>query len=315
MKLSYLQALRSVMEAGTVTGAAVRMRRSQPQISRLVSDLERELGFRVFARHKKRLIPTSEGREFYARSLHILDQLEEIPGIVREITGRSDAFLRIACQSYIAQALLPEALGKFVRTAPSLRFSVKIHSRAEMGEAVSIPPYDLAIVALPLDHSLLVRSEPFAIADVVAVLPRDHPLARNKTVKATDLTHEPFIALTSETLLRQEIDRMFSDLGLRLNIRGEASAAIATCQMVAQGLGFTLADPLEAHYVSSEKVAVRELTPRLCFSYGFLWPAMEGPTALTVRFAECVAETARARDPKHIKIIHPRGESTFGAVN
>ncbi len=103
------------MEAGTVTGAAVRMRRSQPQISRLVSDLERELGFQVFARHKKRLIPTSEGREFYARSLHILDQLEEIPGIVREITGRSDAFLRIACQSYIAQALLPEALGKFIK--------------------------------------------------------------------------------------------------------------------------------------------------------------------------------------------------------
>ena len=44
-----------------------------------------------------------------------------------------------------------------------------------------------------------------------------------------DLAHEPFIALTSETLLRQEIDRMFSDLGVQLNIRGEASAGIATC--------------------------------------------------------------------------------------
>lgn len=303
------------METGTVTGAAVRMRRSQPQISRLVGDLEKELGFQVFARHKKRLIPTSEGREFYARSLHVLDQVEEIPGIVREITGRGDAYVRIACQSYIAQALLPEALGNFARTEPSLRFSVKIHSRTEMGEALTIPPFDLAIVALPIEHSLLVRCEPFAIADVVAVLPRDHRLARNASVNAADLAHEPFIALTSETLLRQEIDRMFSDLGLVLNIRGEASAGIATCQMVARGLGFTLADPLEAHYVSSEHVAVRELVPRLCFTYGFLWPAMANPTALTVRFAECVAETARARDPKHIKIIAPRRESIFGAIN
>ena len=315
MKLAYLQALRAVMETGTVTAAAVRLRRSQPQVSRLVGDLEKELGFQIFARHKKRLIPTSEGREFYTRSLHVLDHVEEIPGIVREITGRADSYLRIACQSYIAQALLPEALGNFVRTEPSLRFSVNIHSRFEMGQATSIPPYDVAIVALPIDHSLLVRCEPFAIADVVAVLPRDHRLARNETVKATDLAGEPFIALTAETLLRQEVDRMFSDLGVLLNIRGEASAGIATCQMVARGLGFTLADPLEAHYVLSDQVVVRELVPRLCFTYGFLWPATANPTSLTVRFAECVAETARARDPKRIKIIAPRRESVFGAVN
>lgn len=315
MKLAYLQALRAVMETGTVTGAALRMRRSQPQVSRLVSDLEKEVGFQVFARHKKRLIPTSEGREFYSRSLHVLDRVEEIPGIAREITGRGDAFVRIACQSYIAQALLPEALGRFVRTEPSLRFSVNIHSRCEMGQATSIPPYDVAIVALPIDHSLLVRCEPFAIADVVAVLPRDHRLARNAAVNAADLAQEPFIALTSETVLRPEIDRMFSDLGILLNIRGEASAGIATCQMVARGLGFTLADPLEAHYVPADQVVVRDLVPRLCFTYGFLWPAMASPTALMVRLAECVAETARARDPKHIKIIAPRRESTFGAVN
>jgi hypothetical protein len=62
---------------------------------------------------------------------------------------------------------------------------------------------------------------------------------------------------------------MFSDLGVLLNIRGEASAGIATCQMVARGLGFTLADPLEAHYVPSDRVVVRDLVPRLCFTYGF----------------------------------------------
>src|SRR3981081_3265431 len=105
MKLAYLQALRAVMETGTVTGAAVRMRRSQPQTRRLVGDLEKELGLLVFARHKKRLIPTSEGREFYARSLHVLDQLEEIPGIVRESTGRSAPLIRSACKSYTPPAL------------------------------------------------------------------------------------------------------------------------------------------------------------------------------------------------------------------
>jgi hypothetical protein len=170
---------------------------------------------------------------------------------------------------------------------------VNIHSRSEMGRAISI---------LPILRSL--RADRPQPARSLTVRHRGrgrraarHPLARNPSVRAADLAHEPFIALTSETLLRQEIDRMFSDLGLLLNIRGEASAGIATCQMVARGLGFTLADPLEAHYVSSDQVVVRELVPRLCFTYGFLWPAWR-PDGVDGS-PRCVAEQRGPRSEAH----------------
>ena len=96
---------------------------------------------------------------------------------------------------------------------------------------------------------------------------------------------------------------MFSGLGEPLDIRGEASAGMATCQMVARGLGVTLADPLEARYVSSEHVVIRELKPQLNFTYGFLRSATAPASELNLRFAECVARTAKACDPMHIRII------------
>src|SRR5579872_712507 len=110
MKLAHLQALRAVMETGTATGAAVRLGRTQPQVSRLIADFEHDLGLRLFGRDKKRLIPTREGREFYAQALRVLDQVDGIPAAVRKIRATAEIHLNIACQPYIAQALLPDAI-------------------------------------------------------------------------------------------------------------------------------------------------------------------------------------------------------------
>jgi DNA-binding transcriptional LysR family regulator len=303
MKLAYLQALRAVMESGTVTGAAARLGRAQPQVSRLIGDLEQDLRLKLFSREKKRLVPTEEGRAFYAQALRVLEQVDAIPAAVRKIRADDKKHLDLSCQSYIAQALLPEAIATFTKIEPRFTFSVVIRSREEMGRWSANPPYDLAIVALPIDHDLLIRVDAFAVARVVAVLPRGHRLAGRKSVNAAELAKDPFIALTSATLLRKEIDRMFLELGEHLNIRGEASVGMAACQMVAHGLGVTLADPLEARYVSSEEVVVRELKPELYFTYGFLRPATEPPSELNLRFADCVAQTARKRDPVHIRLL------------
>jgi DNA-binding transcriptional LysR family regulator len=303
MKLAYLQALRAVMESGTITEAAARLGRTQPQISRLIAELEEDLSLTLFSRVKRRLVPTEEGRQFYAHALRVLDQVDEIPAAIRKIRAESELHLNLSCQSYIAQALLPEAIAAFTKAEPRFSFSVEVRSREEMGRWFANPPYDLAIVALPIDHDLLIRCDPFALARVVAVLPRGHRLAKRRIVSASDLAKEPFIALTPSTLLRKEIDRMFFEVGERLTIRGEASVGMAACQMVAHGLGVTLADPLEARCVASDTVVVRELRPELNFTYGFLRSATTPPSELNLRFADCVAQTAKSRDPAHIALM------------
>jgi DNA-binding transcriptional LysR family regulator len=305
MKLAYLQAFRAVMEAGTVTAAGERLARTQPQVSRLIFELERELGLRLFSRTKGRLLPTREGRDFYAQALKVLNGIDDIPAAVRKIRAQSEVHLNLACQSYIAQALLPDSIARFLQIEPRFTFSVEIRSRDEMGRWLAAVPYDLAIVALPINHDLLIRSDAFAIARVVAVLPREHRLASRRIIDAHELAKEPFIALSPSTLLRKEIDRMFFELGEQLNIRGEASAGMATCQLVARGLGVTLADPLEARYVSSDHVVVRELKPELSYKYGFLRSTTTPASELNLRFAQCVAETAKERDPEHIRIVAP----------
>lgn len=53
-----LESFREIMRMGSATAAARQLGLSQPAVSRLIAQLERELGFKVFHRVKGRLVPT-----------------------------------------------------------------------------------------------------------------------------------------------------------------------------------------------------------------------------------------------------------------
>ncbi len=304
MRLTEIEAFRAVMETGTIAGAAQRIRRTPPQVSRLIAEFERGIGLSLFRRERKRLKPTIEGREFFRHCVEILGGIEDIPAVVRRIRGLKEPHLRIGCQPYVAEALLPAAIAEFRRQEPSFRFSIEVLSRADIGRVEELPRFDLAIAALPIEHDLPVRCRPFAHATLVALVPASHRLARGKReVAAADLAREPFIALTGNNLLRKEVDRTFLNLGIQLDIVGEASIGSATRQLVACGLGVTLTDPLEAVLVSPEKVSILDVMPAMSFTYGFVDSTTAAPSELAMSFSDCVAATAHKLDPAHIRLL------------
>src|SRR5712692_8207112 len=65
IRFRQLEAFRSLMMTGTSVGAARKMHITQPAISRLISDLEADIGFRLFNRAKGRMEPTLAGVRFY----------------------------------------------------------------------------------------------------------------------------------------------------------------------------------------------------------------------------------------------------------
>ena len=80
LTLRQIDAFRAVMLTGTATEAAQVLGISQPAISRLVSDLEQEIGFKLFDRVGRRVVPTAEAQiliEEVKRALTGLDQIRE----------------------------------------------------------------------------------------------------------------------------------------------------------------------------------------------------------------------------------------------
>src|SRR5256885_16706891 len=76
MNFKQLEAFQAIMLSGSTTGAAERLGLSQPGISRLLAQLEQDLGLRLFIREKGRLVPTQEA-EALLHDAHVLMRSEE----------------------------------------------------------------------------------------------------------------------------------------------------------------------------------------------------------------------------------------------
>ncbi len=309
MRQRSLQALIAVMETGSVTEAARRLYRTQPQVSRLIAALEDELGFALFLRQGRRLVPTHEGVRFYEEAKRILLGLDEISQIADDIRSLKEARLKIVAQPYVAHALVPDAFVDFRARYPQVRCSLEIRSRGDVAPWIAGQQFDIGIAALPIDAPA-VRSEPFASVAVAAILPKGHPLASKPELDAADIAGAPFIALRPFTLLRIAIDSLFASLDLSLAIQFETSSGLSACQLVAKGLGITLADPLVVRCVPQDQIEIRPWRPGLRLSYGFLYSVAHTPSALVLDFAETVARITKQLDPQATELVGPAAKAS-----
>lgn len=313
MRLNRLQALRAVMETGSVTEASRRIHRTQPQISRLISALEEEVGFPLFLRQGRGLIPTQECLRFYEGTRHILAGFEEVSRIADSIRNQQDTWLRILTQPYFAYSVTPTAIAEFALSHPQVRVSLEVRSRVDVGLWMSGQQFDLGLAALPIDFPGI-RSRTFADVRLVIAMPQGHRLAAKDVVTADDIKDEPFIALRPFTLLRQRIDDLMAKQRLPLRLVMETSSGQSACQLAALGVGIALADPILAANVPG--IVLRDFEPRLSIPYGFLLPASYAPSEQAREFASLFVRLVKQTAPDRVDLVeqvcgHDQGLLSF----
>lgn len=110
MELRQLEAFAAVMSTGSVTAAGRLLGRSQPAISRLLQELEAEIGYALFARSGPRVTPTEQGFLLYDDVERALSSLRQIRDRAEEIARGQAQPLLLAATSALAAGLVPDAL-------------------------------------------------------------------------------------------------------------------------------------------------------------------------------------------------------------
>lgn len=298
--IQHYRAFVAVMETGSVTNASQAMRRTQPQISRLISALEQELGFELFTRERRRLIPTQQGARFYEEARRALDGIDNLGVIAGQIARRSEDILRILAPTYVAHSFLPAALGRLRARLPQQRFAVEIVARNSIGSWITFHPFDVGVAALPFEQPGI-KVEAFAAVEAVVVLPQQHRLAKKRVISIADLNGEPYVTLGRNTPLRQRLDNIFQTCGFTPNIVVETSSSTSACEFVAQGLGFTIVDAIVTLPRSIELgLVLRRWQPGMTSEFGFIYPASTGLTKPAAEFARVVTDVVLKAHPKLI---------------
>jgi len=291
MKLQALRAFHTVMEARTVTAAARQMGRTQPQVSRMIADLEADLGFPLFTRRRQRLFPTAEGKRFHREVERILSGMDHLDLVAEDIRGPYRERLRLLAQPHLAYTLLPEAISAFTAEHPAVAHALEIRSRDDLADWIAGHQFDLGFAPLPIDHSMITVT-PLIEVPLLAALPPKSVLAERSPLRAEDLADIPFIRLTSSRPMRQRFDAFFASQPKPPLIHTETSNVFSACQLVTKGLGATLADPFILDLFPPDQLTVRRVDPAVSIPYGVLLPKDARLTRTAEQFIRTVSDTA-----------------------
>jgi DNA-binding transcriptional LysR family regulator len=290
MNLKRLQAFRAVFETGSVTRAAERLHTTQPAVSRLISDLEGELGLALFARQRRRIVPTAEGRTFYREAETALAAVDQIVDIARDIRSLKGAHLRIVAPMSTAFGILPAAIATFRSSHPQARVSLEIKDVRDIADWVANGPFDIGVTTMPFEDAR-VQCERFTTVHGVLVLPKRHGLATKRFVQLKDLRDEQMILPSVGSPHRILIGAAFDSMGLKLHSAIDTSSAFSTCQLVARELGVGVVEPYTFQLASGLGIVARPIRPAIEFPIGFFFPTHRPRSALVSAFVLAVRST------------------------
>jgi DNA-binding transcriptional LysR family regulator len=274
MEIRQLEALNAVVVSGSVTAAGRQLGRSQPVVSRQISDLEGELGFVLFERTRPTITLTESGAEFYREVRGILADLQQLEARVLGMRSGQVRPLRILATSDLARGLLPDALARIDRFNAVFGGNLVVEEAVHEVSAQEILDgrSDFALINLPIDTDGL-RVHWCGQAPCLLAMPVGHILASQEAVRLDDIRNTDVITLLSRYRMRYHLTNSLvqataGDQRRHIEV-GSQQTALA---MVRAGLGVGLMDPFSAQGSSLDGVVVRPVLSDVHYRIGVVSP-------------------------------------------
>lgn len=295
MEIRQLEAFAAVMSTGSVTGAARLLARSQPAITRLVQELEAEVGYALFVRSGPRVTPTEQGHLLYGDVERALGGLRQVHLRAAEIGHGSPARpLALAATSALAVGLMPQALRAVEAQWGAMAVRLRSAAPEQVVQDVLNGVVQLAACSLPLEHKGL---EVLWTAQVpcVAVLPEDDALAHLAVVPLAALLQRRIVTMSNPYRLRHRLE---TALGLGAASAGvrppltETNSSINAQALVRAGLGVAVLEPLTPLGAPAQGLVVRPLDVAIPFEFGVVVPAARPLTEPVRALSEALRRAA-----------------------
>lgn len=152
MELSTLQAFVKVAQTGSFTRAADALHTQKARLSRLVSQLERELSVRLLERSTRSLSLTEAGREFFERAQAILASVDDARQAMQRIHGEPQGTLRLTCGVEFGLVAVNGWIADYLAAFPQVQVEADYSNRVV---DIVHEGYDLAVRIGPLSDSSL----------------------------------------------------------------------------------------------------------------------------------------------------------------
>ena len=241
MNITFKQvdAFRAVVSSGSVTGASVILGTSQPAVSRLISDLEKEIGYELFFRVGRQLEPTEEARLLVKEVRQAVTGMSQIKDVAVEIGHFGHARLSIMTSPSFSYYITSELISSFSRICPEVKVKFDIGQDDDTVEWMINQGFDFGMtVSRPTNPTIachLIDESP-----LFCIVPKDHRLIEHDIIKPSDLAEEQLISYMANSPVQCELDKLFLQHGIVKDRKYEIRTTSSIRGLVASGLGVSV---------------------------------------------------------------------------
>jgi LysR family cys regulon transcriptional activator len=265
MTLQQLKYVCEIVDRGfSVSRAATSLHTSQPSMSRQLQALEKELGFAIFARSKRKILGlTKPGGEVMEVARKVLRATDGLRHIGSDFFARDSGSLVVTTSHTHARYVLPKVIQEFNRRYPKVRVTLRQGNPTQVAQWTSSGEADLSICSSPTRQVTGLALLPCYDQHKVVLTPRKHPLLKSRPLTIEALAHHPLITYDTDFTTHSQVMRAFEKAGHEPNVILSATDVDVMKAYVKCGLGVAIVAGLA--YNAREDRELRAIDARHLF--------------------------------------------------
>lgn len=243
MNLFQLEYFLTLADTLNYTKASKLLHITQPNLSKMIVNLEGEVGAQLFQRSKRGVRLTPAGEMFYQEIGEMMEVYRRALEKTRDVETGTSGTIEIGYLGTAVVRFLPDIVNRFRRENPDTALNLRDFTYSPLMERLASDQIDVAILPdRELDQIHRLAKRYLFSDDMCAVVPKSHPLAGRKQIDLVELKDEPFVMMNPKISIRdyEMVSNMCLEQEFLPNIVYEANTLINLLMMVECEEGVTI---------------------------------------------------------------------------
>ncbi len=235
MQYRQLRYFVAVVEAGSISRAALTAHVAQPALSQQIADLEDRIGVKLLHRTPRGVKPTPSGQTFYREASSILARVSRLPELLRETTGTVQGTVRLGLVASLAPYLVGTVIERIRSELPGVNLICSDSDSGTLSARVQGHALDLAVIFEDELITAHVRTPLFE--QRLFLIGKDVKKLVPPSVSLAEIADLPLVLPSTQNNRRRMIDKMFAARGFRPRVVAEVDSFSSELSTMRAGVG------------------------------------------------------------------------------
>lgn len=237
MDIQQLKYFAAVVRHQNFTRAAEEIHVSQPMLTRVIKQLEAELGAQLIYRTNKSFALTDAGEVLYRQANELLLCHQDLYRCVEDVKNAAVGEIRLSIPGVLLDIYFPQLLMRFRQQCPGINLSIIEEGSKLTAHSVCDGIVDLGLVMLPVENAPQLDIRLITRSACRLLVPDGHPFASCGSVSLHELQHERILTFSDTSTLHDVFLQLCAAQGFKPNIVYKSFMPNFIFEMVSYGQG------------------------------------------------------------------------------